>query len=277
MRLLITLLTLSFVHVAAAALPPSRMIFQRLAENSGSGSYTIEQEVQIPNGAEPLVLKETWVIDSDRSMRVTVQPMQDPKDSVHLQILYVGGQRWILRDGTKLSSTPPTEFVEKIFHLRSLESAGSSFTSLGILPPNALQKRPLPKKSEDIKHDGEDFVRLGRTDGVIAWAFGQPAPPQGEGPAGLWIEQDQFVIRKLRWSTGAEVSAESYSTYARGLQFPRLRTLRWGNQSVQIRVLSVSGKGLALSMSSLDVPWKIHGLEQQPAQRLIEEFYSRFR
>ena len=79
--------------VAFASIPPTRMILQRTVENAGTGAYVVEQEVQIPNGAEPLLLKETWTIESDRSMKVTVVPLRDPKDAIKLQIADSGGQR----------------------------------------------------------------------------------------------------------------------------------------------------------------------------------------
>lgn len=259
-----------------AALPPARMIFQRTVDHSGSGTYVIEQEVQLPNGPEPLSLKETWVINDDRTMRVTVSALREPKDSVRLQILYAEGQRWILKGGQKSSGAIPADLTERPFHLRTLESAGTYFTNLKILPPRALDKKPLARRSEDIKRESEDFVRLARIGGVVAWAFGTPTPPQGAAMPGLWIEQDQFVIRKIRFSSEAEVAADLFTSYTRGLQFPKLRTLSWGGNTVSLRVLSVSGKGPTLSLSSLDTPWRIQGLE--PAtQSVVEEFYTRFR
>lgn len=263
---------------AAASIPPTRMIFQRTSENAGSGAYTIEQEVQIPNGAEPLLLKETWIVAGDRSMKVTVTPLRDPKDSVKIQIAYVDGQRWILKDGKRVGGPVPLDFAERPFHLRTPEAAVALFSSMKIVPARAIDKKALPRKSDDIKHVPEDFVRLARSSGVITWAFGPPASPGSSvKPPGLWIEQDQFVIRKIRFPSEAEITADSYTPYARGLHFPKERTVRWGANTVSIRVLSVGSKASTANLSSLDSSWKVQGLDQQPAAAVIEEFYTRFR
>src|SRR3989344_5870049 len=79
---------------ALAYIPPTRMILQRTAENSGSGVYAIEQEVQFNNVQDSLFLKETWLIENDRTMRVTVTGTKDLKDQIKLQFIYAGGQRW---------------------------------------------------------------------------------------------------------------------------------------------------------------------------------------
>lgn len=267
-----------FSAAAFAALPPARMILERTTENSGTGGYVIEQEVQIPNGAEPLLLKETWTVENDRSMKVTVAPLRDPKDAVKIQIVYKDGQRYILKNGTREPGPLPIDFAERPFHLRSLDAAINFVASLKIVPPRAFDKKPLPKKSEDIKHDGDDFVRLARSNGVITWAFGTPGSATGaEQPPGLWIEQDQFVIRKIRFPSESEITADSFSSYARGLHFPKERTIRWGKNTVSLRTLSVTSKNANVSSSSLDTSWKVQGLENQPAQAVIEEFYTRFR
>jgi hypothetical protein len=270
----------SFLIPAVAYIPPARMILERTAENAGSGSYTIEQEVQFPNGPEPLVVKETWTIENDRSMRVTVTGLREQKDSLRLQILYAGGQRWIMRDGGRKESGPiPADFAERFFHWRTLDTAIMQLTALKIVPASALQKKPLPRRASDFKNEIPDYVRLSRSAGVVSWAFGLPASPSGaELTPGLWIEQDQFVIRKVRLPSQAEIIAENYTIYPRGLQFPKVRHMHWGTHSASIRVLSITGRGARnLSTSSLDTGWKTQGLAGQPAKEILEEFYTRFR
>lgn len=265
--------------LSLAALPPARMILDRTADNAGSGSYAIEQEVQIPNGLEPLILRENWVIENGSSMKVTVTgPREFP--GLRFQILYAGGQRWILREGGKReSSSIPADFAEKFFHWRNLDVAAQHLTSLRLIPHNLLQKKAPPRKGEDYKYEPEEGVRLSRTSGVIAWAFGLPSAAGGaEKSPGLWIEQDQFLIRKIRLPSQAEIMADNYTGYARGLQLPKIRTIQWGNRNATIRVLSVAGKGGSpLTTSALETPWKMQGLDGQPAREAIEEFYKRFR
>lgn len=269
-----------FVGTAHAYIPPTRMIIERTADNAGSGSYTIEQEVQFSNGTDLLTVRETWEVDRDRAMKVTVSGVRDLKDRVRAQILYAGGQKWSLSPGGKReSSRIPADFTERLFHWRDLNTAAAQLTAMRLVSPQALQKKTLPRKSEDIRHTPEEGVRLARTGGVIAWAFGNPSSPTSEQrEPGLWIEQDQFVIRKIRYPSLAEMTAEQYSSYPRGLQLPKVRTLQWGAQTVTIRLLSVNGRGpAALSTGALEITPRWDGLTGQPAQKTVEEFYSRFR
>lgn len=264
--------------ISWGALPPARMILERTAENAGSGSYAIEQEVQIPNGLEPLILRENWVVENGSSMKVTVTgPREFP--NLRFQILYAGGQRWTLRDGKRESSGIPSDFAEKFFHWRTLEVASQHLTSLRLIPHNLLQRKAPPRRVDDYKYEPEEGVRLSRTSGVIAWAFGLPsASSSADKSPGLWVEQDQFLIRKVRLPSQAEITADNYTGYARGLQLPKVRNIQWGTHNITIRVLSVAGRGAsALSTGALDTQWKMQGLEGQPAREAIEEFYKRFR
>jgi hypothetical protein len=98
---------------------------------------------------------------------------------------------------------------------------------------------------------------------------------------GMWIEQDQFVVRKLRLPTQVEMSANNYNQFAKGLSFPKSRTIRWGNHTVTIRTLSVSARPATvanmLQPTSLDRNMNWEGLRALPAKDIVTEFYTRFR
>ncbi|MBX2988224.1 MAG: hypothetical protein KF802_10030 [Bdellovibrionaceae bacterium] len=272
------LLVLLFPLLASAYILPARTIIERTAENSGTGSYTIEQDVQFPNGPELLTLKETWIVDNAGNLKLTVTGPRET--NLKLQVLYAGGQKWVLRENGRRESTPvQAEFVERLFHWRQLETALQQIVALKIAPASVFQRKALPRRAEDIKHDPDPLLRLGRTAGVITWDFGAPAAPGSvERPPGLWIEQDQFLIRKARFPSQTEILADNYSAYSRGLQFPKNRSIQWGPHSVSLRVTNVSAKGVSsLSTNALDSVWRMQGLENQPARPVIEEFYKRFR
>lgn len=266
---------------AFAYIPPVRMVLQRTAENSGNGVYVIEQEVQFPNNQDSLFLKETWVIESDHTMRLTVTSAKDAKDPIRMQFLYAGGQRWDLNNGSRESHRIPDEFLEKYFNYRSSERLGAAMIQMKALPPTALAKKPLPKTVEAITYEPEDFVRLARTDGVTAYSYGTPST-EGTSNPGFWIEQDQFVIRKIRLPTQVELTADSYTPYAKGLLYPKNQTVRWGQNTVNIHLIGVSARsakntGNTFQPSGLDVPMKLDGLNNQAAKEVVLEFYSRFR
>lgn len=267
-------------HLALAYIPPVRMILERTAENAGSGSYTIVQEVSFPNGLESLTLRETWEIDRNRAMKVTVSGVRDLQTKLRAQMVYTGGQRWAMdRSGRRGSQALPQEFTESFFHWRDLNTAASQLQSLRLIPISLLQKPTPPRRIEEIRHTPEEGVRLSRTGGTIAWAIGAPSRPGSETKeAGLWIEQDQFLIRKIRFPSSAEILADDYSSYARGLQFPRNRSVQWDQNSVSIRLISVNSRGpTAVTANAVEVTPQWDALNGQPAQKAVEEFYSRFR
>lgn len=269
-----------FLTTAFAYIPPSRMILERVSENSGSGVYALEQEVQFSNAQESLFLKENWLIESDQSMSLVVTGTKDLKDQIKMHFVYAGGLRWSLsskRESQRLSE----DFLEKYFHLRTTDRLAAVLLQIKVLPPHALGKKPLPKTVDGFKNEPEDFVRLSKTGGVVNYAYGLPSPVDGIANSGLWIEQDQFYIRKLRLPSQVEISADNYNAYSRGLSLPKIRTIRWGQNTVTIRLISVSGKAPNTSgqfqPSSLNTPVKLDGLNNLPAKDVVTEFYSRFR
>jgi hypothetical protein len=277
MKILLLLLTPVFAYI-----PPTRMILQRTAENSGSGVYSIEQEVQFNNAQDSLFLRETWVIENDRTMRVTITGTKDLKDQIKMQFVYAGGQRWNL-NGSRENHRISEDFLEKYFNFRSTDHLANTLVNLKILPTNALAKKSFPTKNlENFKYEPEDFVRLSRAGGVPNYAFGPPSPSEGASSPGIWIEQDQFLVRKFRLPSQVEVTADNYNQYARGLNYPKIRTIRWGQNTVTIRLIGITAQrgGVASSLfqpNSLDISTKLDGLNNQPAKDAILEFYSRFR
>lgn len=274
-KALLLILTPVFAYI-----PPTRMILQRTAENSGSGTYAIEQEVQFNNVQDSLFLKETWYIENDRTMRVTVSGTKDLKDQIKMQFIYAGGQRWTLNSGRE-SRRISEDFLEKYFNFRNTEQIASSLMQMKILPTHALAKKGLPKNLDNLKYEPEDFVRLSRAGGATTYAFGVPSPVDGNANPGFWVEQDQFLVRKFRLPSGVEVTADNFNQYARGLNYPKVRTVRWGQNTVTIRLIGVTSRPAntanIFQPNSLDTSAKLDGLNNQPAKDAIIEFYSRFR
>lgn len=266
---------------AFAYIPPSRMIFEKVIANSGSGAYSLDFEVEFQNGGEPLVLRETWTVESDRALKVKVTAPGDLKNRLNLEILYAGGQRWISKGGKREETALPKDFFERFFHLRQLDSASALLKSLGLAPENALEKKAPARRAEEFRHEPEPFVRFARNGGIVTWAYGEPSSVDGsKKPAGLWIEQDQFVIRRVRFPDTTEVVASDYQAYSKGLRFPRQRQVRWGGNEVTIRLLSVGVKANAskeLQPSAIAANSVFEGLDDLPAKATIQEFYQRFR
>lgn len=253
-----------------AYIPRGITLLEKTTENNGRGIYQIETEVQFPNGAESLSLKETWIIENENSMRLTVTGMRNWREQVLFSAVYSGGQK--NAGGTTQRVT--TDFIERYFHFRNTENFANALVQLQIVPQSIFQPKAVRANQKHVEYQVEPFLRYSRTGGVISYAFG-PANTD-KTLSGLWIEQDQFVLRKLRLPTGAEVVADKYSVFTRGLHFPRSRTVRWSNQNIQLQTLSVTGSNreqlrLAKSENNLNL------LAGQPAESLVREFYQRFR
>ncbi len=266
--------------LSSAYVLPTRAILQKTVENAGSGAYAIEQEVSFQNGVDTINLRETWVIENDRTMRLTVSGTKEQQGNIKLQFLYNGGQRYRLVDGSRRNENISEEFLEKFLNFRSSEIFANNLVQNKIIPANGFSKKPAGRSANDFKYDAEKWVRLSRTGGVVSYAMGTPAEPDTNTP-GLWVEQDQFVVRKLRLPSQVEMTAENYNVFSKNLHYPRNRTVRWGNHTANIRLISASPRpGINASLfqpTSLDINQKVDGLNELPAKEAILEFYSRFR
>lgn len=267
---------------ASAYIMPTRTILQKTSENAGSGIYAIEQELQFSNGDDTVTVKETWLIDSDRTMRLTVTGGKDLQNSFRLQFIYNGNLKWSMVNNTRKNEKVPDDFLEKYLNFRNPEIFANTLAQNKIVPNSAYAKKPLARAGNDIKYDPESWVRLSRTGGVVNYALGVPSPVDQEaGSPGIWIEQDQFVVRKLRLPSQVEMSANNYNQFAKGLSYPRSRTVRWGNNTVTIRLISAAARPQAavalFQPASLDNNLKWDGIESLPAKEVITEFYTRFR
>ncbi|WP_413585731.1 hypothetical protein [Bdellovibrio sp. HCB274] len=280
--LLASLIGMLVPVLGSAFILPTRTILQKTSDNAGNGIYAVEQEVQFANGDESILVRETWLIENDRTMRLTVTGTKELQGNFRMQFLYVGGQRWTVLNGNKKSDKIPEDFLEKYLNFRNPEIFANSLASMKIIPSGAYSKRLTARKSEDIKYEPESWVRYSRTGGVVNYAFGTPTPEDDKNNnPGLWIEQDQFVVRKLRLPSQAEMTADNYNQFAKGLYYPRARTIRWGNNTATIRLISASARPATASSqfqpNSLDMNGKLDGLEKLSAKDAVIEFYSRFR
>lgn len=282
-KLWITSLSFFLVPMMASAyIIPTRMILQRTSENAGSGIYAIEQEVQFANGEDTIHLKETWLIDSDRTMRLTVTGTKELQNTFKLQFVYAGGQRWSIVNNNRHSDKMSEDFLEKFLNFRNPEVMAQSLAHYKMIPANAYNRKPSAKTGAEFKYEPESWVRYSRTGGVPNYALGIATPvDQAAGNPGIWVEQDQFVIRKLRLPNQVEMTADNYNQFAKGLYYPRQRTIRWGNNTVNIRLISASARPASANNlfqpSSLDSNLKLDGLEGLAAKEAIIEFYSRYR
>jgi hypothetical protein len=269
MKLLLVTWAILFSLPALCFIPRGMLILEKTVDNSGKGTYQIELEVQFPNGQENLNLKELWTVDSENNFRLVVTGTKDLRDKILLSETINGGTKLTASGSSRIN----TEYLERYFHFRSVENLAQNLIQLKIAPQSLMTPKAIQvKKPGDFQP--ENFVRLARSGGVINYAFGAVST-DADGP-GIWIEQDQFLIRKLRLPNNVELVAEKYAQYGRGLQYPRARTLRWNSNTVQIQTLGVAAKNKE-TLKTLKPENNFSLLAGQPAEALIQEFYQRFR
>ncbi len=131
------------------------------------------------------------------------------------------------------------DFSEKYFYFRDFKVIASDLVKAKMASSELLEKKKI-LNIKDYSYKNEDFLRLSRVGGVVTFAFGTPAPVGEEAPPGLWVEQDQFVIRKIRLPSRAEIGAEKHTGFSKGLFFPKTRFVKWDNKQVQINTLAVA-------------------------------------
>lgn len=260
-------------------IPKSETIANRIARGHGKGFYVVEQDVQFRTSTEPLVLRERWVIENGESMHLSVSSPSSAKTSepIRYEVLYRANRRTLTDPigGVKTAAMSP-EFVEGFFHARTGKTILSSLVQSRIVPAAILHEKPKATKIEQIKHQPDPLIRLGRTAGVVAWILGEPSPAEGKLNPEAWVEQDVFNLRRLRFPSEAEVTADRYSSFPGSLRLPRERQVTWSSNLVTIRVVSVRPLSPAQIGRALD-PSSISGQARLPDLAQVREFYTRFR
>ena len=268
----VILLSLFFFHFAFAFIPPSSMILSRVAENAGAGTYQIEQELTFESAEAPLVIKEIWTIESESLMRVSVRGTKELDGKISFEILYAGGLRWSAKNGDRNSSSIPPELFEKLFLSRTVENLGNFMSAYKVAPSQFWNQK--------TKNAPEAYIRLSRCLEFICWAFGEPTKENIDAKSPqFWIEQDQFVFRKITTPKNAELTIEQYGSYPKGLKFPKTRSLQWGTNIVNIQTLQVGIKTGKTDLQPAQLKTQsIFDLSSDNlTHKAIIEFYSRFR
>lgn len=300
-----------FINHAEAAIPHSRTILSRLARNNGRGVYVVEQELRF-SGADGIVLKEKWLVQNAESMRLVVTSTSPGE--YRFDALY--------RDKHRSSSSPlalipnqptgepskkirvqalPHDFFEPYLYFRTTAKYLEYFVRAKILPPSALRDRPQIGNINTYKPIEERGVRLGKTAGTVAWVFGEPTPVDASiDYPGAWVEQDTFLLRKVRLPSQAEMVLSEHTTGKGGIHLPHEQSISWtsseltpstnsvstqqpkadGAMAVTIKVLSVKqypDRSLAPQFLASSITPQELQAAKLPDVNIVREFYTRFR
>lgn len=259
-------LLLFFSLNAFAYIPPTRIILEKTAENAGTASYQIEKEIRFSNPEIP-ALKETWFIENDRAMKLVVTPLVSQPGIVQPKFtaLYVNGVKYVYWGSAKEAGKIPEEMVERLFHFRRTENLIQHLAQLRVL--NSTQ-------------GNLDLSKLNRSQGVVTFGIGKATDDGNRGSSPyVWIEQDAFVIKKVRYSSDTEMTANNYQIYPKGLNYPLVTHLSWADQKVRMNTLSVTmvKKFPPSTFQSAQLEDSKPFQQNFSKWNAVTEFYKRFR
>jgi len=278
----IVIALLSMYQRAHAFVPKAKTIIEKTADNHGKGYYSIQLEVSFRNDLGTQTVTENWVVENGDGMFVEAKG-----SGFHYAAVYRKKTKYFMDDrGAEKSARLSQDFFEDLFHFRGADSLGSEFVAMGVIPPKALSREHKIRTLKDVRYERENFVRLSRAAGVVNYALGRPTPPNSTPLPGVWIEQDRFHIRRIRFPSATELTADDYNDFSRNLSYPRTRTVTWGQSSVSIRTVKIAAINPTNEIKSKLSPSFLRTRKQTQIQLvatenelspLIKEFYQRFR
>ncbi|MCB0377167.1 MAG: hypothetical protein KDD33_01615 [Bdellovibrionales bacterium] len=259
---------------AQAYVPRTKTIVKKMSNNGGRRTYRVVREVTLQNSYHTVKAKETWTIAHGDKMKLVVESLDD-KNPWSFVILYDKGKRQTISSQKNVKSYPKSpEFFEPIFHDRNYKSLMRRLVGFRFMPDWVLQTPEPEFKEGKSKITEEPFVHLEPIDGSITYAVGSKKDASGEpGGTVLWVEQDSFQIKKGRLRSKAEFSNSKYQSFLGGLKLPREQTITWKDRLATVKLMT------AESVSPKNDFWKLDTKtpSQLPDDRLVKEFYSRFR
>lgn len=280
---MIAIISALFMGLSAFAyIPEYSLLMSRAADQHGKGAYQIETEVTVRREGEPLVVRETWVVTGESQMRVTLEGKGALKGLVQGTMIYEPDKKYFIDGNSQrlMSQRLGEDWLEPLFHFRSSKYLRNRLVHLKIAPPESLRDRPAMPSDSEVKYDPPGFIRLSRVGGGISWAIGIPPSTAMPNPPTLWLEQDEFVVRKARTADQTLLRADDYAKFDEGLRFPRLRSYSNGKITVDIRTVSVKSLG---KVKGDDARFKNSSLNPArdavkfPEADTLKEFYARYR
>ncbi|MCB0348985.1 MAG: hypothetical protein KDD37_09110 [Bdellovibrionales bacterium] len=227
---------LLFLGLGFSYIPHSHFILKKSSDTHGKGIYQVLQEVIFQTADDRAVIQETWWVTSGNHMYLEAKGPQTSYTS-----LYEEQTKYSVQPQSKVGASKiPGDFFEGFFHYRNVNEFARAILRAGITSSEILSPQRRYSQLKDIDHKAQNFLRLARTNGTIAYAFGHPVSGDSSNTPSLWVEQDTFRVRRIRFKSGNEVLADDYEQYSHGLEFPRSRVINTQNMKITIRTLSIN-------------------------------------
>jgi hypothetical protein len=248
---------LTKVQPAFSYIPNLDFILKKNVATTGRQIVSIEQDVIFNIGSETATVKETWLIEGDKNLKLVARGQGELNQNINLHYLYNGKNRISVTGKNKNASSLTHDFFQRLLFIRSANTFKNYIHELGI----------------------NEGTRLSRTDGRIAFAIGEPSTevlkPQ------IWIDQEDFAIRKIRLPSEADISLSDISQVSKDLWVAKSQKISWANFTVQVKVKKISAKTTAtlnqFYPQNLDQPSEFSFSNRNDMNDIIDQFYKRFR
>ena len=275
------LCALLFANFSYAYIPEYSTLLNKAANQHGKGIYQIEQEVTFQKDSESYAIKETWLVQNEYNMRVTFEGRGLLKGAVQGVYVYESNSRYFLDNAGTLRQQRLTEdWLNPFLVFRSAKYARQRLVNMKIAPVESLNDRNPLNSTGSPNYTAPSFIRLSRVGGSICYAIGNAPAALGTVVPTAWLEQDQFVFRKIRTANNTIWKADDFTKTDDGFWYPKVQSYTWGSYSVTIQTISVKAVAKSPATEALMRAKSLQGskdFQRLPETDALRDFFSRFR
>jgi hypothetical protein len=242
----------------------STVLGKIVSTTGGTKGFILKRTVTLKD--DSAVAHETWHIGHADLMKLDVEGINTDGTAFKFEILYKGGKRMTTSVEGKIQSfSLSPEFYEPLLHYRSSRALQSRLVAMQLIPNNNTSES-----------GSAGFMNLDRYKGAVAYVLGAQDSKNTLQPPRLWVEQDSFLIRKLRMGSQIEVEFDSFKDFEEGkIKQSELQTIYWKSSTVIVQNTSTQLVELKTLEASLKIQKESNAVLPQNAN--LKEFYSRFR
>lgn len=237
---------------------PLDFLVKKTVSKTGRTSISIDQDVTFQIGKDILKAQENWLIEGDRNLKVSANGAEPYKPNIRVNSLFNSKQKTQVIGKNKTVTSVPADFYQRLLFIRSTASFMQYLREMGI-----------PEK-----------VRLSRAEGLVCIAIGEPSSEENKYPQ-FWIDQDEFLIRKIRMPSGTEINLSDYVQVTDDFWIAKTQVINWGGATATIKVKNFSVKNAApLSQfypQNFEQTTELSFIENNRLTQVVEDFYKRFR
>lgn len=260
LTLVTTILAFSVLSASTAwtFVLPLDFVVQKNVTKTGRTSISIDQEVTFKVGKDSLKTQETWQIEGDRNLKVSAVGLEPYKENIKVNSLFNSKQKTQVVGKNKIQTQVGNDFYQRLLFIRSTDSFMQYLRELGI----------------------SEKVRLSRADGRVCIAIGESSLGEDKSPQ-IWIDQDDFLIRKIRMPSGTEINLSDYVKVSEDFWIAKTQVIKWGGATATIKVKTFSTKNVGSIQQfypqTFEAPTTLSFNESGSVSQVVEDFYKRFR